>query len=242
MTRVSLFATCLVDLFFPEVGDAVVEVLRRAGVGVDFPEAQTCCGQPAFNAGFHAEAREVARKWVRDFESADAIVVPSGSCATMIRRFHPDLFAGDPALRAASEAIGERTYELSQFLVRVLQVEDFDAELRERVTVHDGCHALRELGIREEPRRLLRRVRGLELVEMAGADRCCGFGGTFAVDFGGISSAMADDKVAAIRASGASTVVSTDCSCLMHVRGRLQRLGSAVRCRHLAEVLAGGAR
>lgn len=240
--RVSLFATCLVDLFFPEVGDSVVEVLRRAGVDVEFPRDQTCCGQPAFNAGYVDEARRVATKWLRDFEGAEAVVVPSGSCATMVRRFYGQLFADDLSRHAAAEAMAGRVFEFSQFLVDIAKVEDVGAELRERVTVHDGCHALRELGIRDQPRRLLRRVRGLELVEMKGADRCCGFGGTFAIEFGGISAAMVDDKIAAIHATGATSVVSTDCSCLMHVRGRLQRIDSSVRCRHVAEVLASGAR
>jgi L-lactate dehydrogenase complex protein LldE len=237
--RVALFATCLVDQFFPEVGLATLRVLERLGVRAEFPPGQTCCGQPFFNMGHREEARSVARHTLEVFEPFDAVVLPSGSCTSMVRVFAPDLFEpGDP-LRPRMEALAAKTFELSQFLVQRLGVTSVAAAFDASVAYHDGCHCLRELRVRDEPRRLLASVAGCRMVEMEASDACCGFGGTFSVKFGDVSSAMVADKCAAIEATGASCVVSTDSSCLMQIGGALKRRGSAVRALHLAQVLAG---
>jgi len=236
--RVSLFVTCIVDQIFPKIGLAVAEVLERLGFSVDFPEAQTCCGQPAFNSGYPDEARAVARHFLDVFEASETIVVPSGSCASMISRHFPDLFRDDPPALARAESLARRVWEFSAFLTQVAGAEDVGARLDAVVTFHDGCHALRELGIQDGPRRLLARVRGLELREMQPAAECCGFGGTFSVKFAELSGAMARAKIDAIARTGADTVVSLDPSCLMQIRGALSRAGSNIRTLHLAEVLA----
>ncbi len=232
MVRVSLFVTCVVDQVFPRVGIAMAEVLERAGCEVEFREAQTCCGQPAFNSGYRKEAREVAEHFLRTFEGAENIVVPSGSCCSMISHHYAELFPGDPRIERL------RVFEFSQFLVDVLKVEDTGARFEGLVTYHDSCHALRELKIKEGPRRLLQNVRGLRLVEMDTAEECCGFGGTFSVKFPEISGGMARTKIDSIERTGASTVVSIDSSCLMQIQGALSRAGSSIRTMHLAEVLA----
>ncbi len=236
--RVSLFATCLVDQLFPSVGLAVAEVLERLGWTVEFPEGQTCCGQPAFNSGYWDEARQVARHCLQVFREAEYVVVPSGSCAAMVSRHYRELFHKEPEVLAEAEALAGRVWEFSRFLLEVARVEDVGARYDGIVTYHDGCHALRELGIREGPRRLLAHVRGLVLKEMDIAEECCGFGGTFSVKFPEISGAMARTKIASILRTGADTVVSTDSSCLMQLRGALLRAGASVRTLHLAEVLA----
>jgi L-lactate dehydrogenase complex protein LldE len=236
--RVSLFVTCLVDQLFPEVGIAMSEVLERAGCEVEFREQQTCCGQPAFNSGFATEAREVARHFLRVFEGVEHVVVPSGSCATMVRHHFSDLFEPGSAEQQAALAVTSRVYEFSEFLLTVAGVEDVGARLKAVVTYHDSCHALRELKLKQEPRRLLRNVRDLELREMDCAEECCGFGGTFSVKFGELSGSMADSKVQSILRTGADTVVSIDSSCLMQIRGALSRCGLPIRAMHLAEVLA----
>jgi L-lactate dehydrogenase complex protein LldE len=229
MPRVSLFVTCIVDQVFPRVGMAMAEVLERAGCEVDFPEAQTCCGQPAFNSGYHSEARGVARHFLKVFEGAEYIVVPSGSCTSMISHHYSDLF----------EVHHEtRVWEFSEFLVDVLHIDDVGASLERVVTYHDSCHALRELKIRETPRRLLANVRGLRLEEMDAAEECCGFGGTFSVKFPEVSGGMARTKIESIVRTGADTVVSIDSSCLMQIQGALHRAGSKIQTMHLAEVLA----
>jgi len=238
MPRVSLFVTCIVDQLFPKVGLAMADVLERLGYTVDFPEAQTCCGQPAFNSGYRGEARAVARHFLDVFESAETIVVPSGSCTSMCSHHYPELFHKDPAALARAEALSKRIYEFSTFLTDVARVEDVGARFDDVVTFHDGCHALRELGIKSAPRRLLSRVRGLELREMMPAEECCGFGGTFSVKFAELSGAMARTKIEAIERTGAKTVVSLDPSCLMQIQGALSRAGSPIRTMHLAEVLA----
>jgi L-lactate dehydrogenase complex protein LldE len=237
--RVALLATCLVDQLYPEVGLATLRVLARHGVAAEFPPAQTCCGQPLFNMGHHEQARALAQHTLSVFEAYDAVVVPSGSCAAMVKVFYPDLFAPEHPVRARLAALAARTYELSQFLVERLGVTDVGACFDGSVTYHDGCHALRELRVRAAPRLLLGSVAGCRLVEMNACDACCGFGGTFSVKFPEISSAMVGDKLAAIEASGADVVVSTDASCLMQIRGAAQRAGSRVRALHLAELLAG---
>jgi L-lactate dehydrogenase complex protein LldE len=240
--RVSLFVTCLVDQLWPSVGVAAVEVLRRAGCEVAFDPRQTCCGQPAFNSGWRDEARRVARALleVYDADPADAVVLPSGSCASMFRHFE-ELFEGDAAMQARATSLARRTHELSSFLVDVLGVTDLGARFDGRVTWHDACHGLRELGLRSQPRALLSRVAGCELVELDGHDSCCGFGGTFAVKQPELSVAMADVKLETIERSGVDAVVSGDVSCLMQLGGRLARRGSPIRTLHLAEVLAGRA-
>jgi L-lactate dehydrogenase complex protein LldE len=236
--RVSLFVTCLVDQLWPAVGVGAVEVLRRVGCSVEFDERVACCGQPAFNTGYRAEARSLAERFIETSESggSDAIVCPSGSCTAMVHHYE-DLFE-DAGWRARARAVAERTHELSAFLVNRLGVEDVGASFAGRLTWHDACHGLRELGIQSEPRRLLRHVRGAELVELPDAEACCGFGGTFAVKYPEISVAILDRKVAAIERAGVDAVVSLDASCLMQIGGRLSRLGSPVRAMHLAEVLA----
>lgn len=236
--RVSLFATCIVDQLFPEVGIAMTEVLERAGCQVGFPERQTCCGQPAFNTGFREEAKTVARYFLSVFENADFIVVPSGSCTTMITHHFEELFEKEDEALAQVERMRPRVWEFSQFLLEVLRLEDVGARLEKVVTYHDSCHALRDLGIAEGPRRLLSRVRGLELREMDVATECCGFGGTFSVKFAELSGHMARTKVESILRTGAEAVVSIDSSCLMQLRGALSRAGAPVTTMHLAEVLA----
>jgi L-lactate dehydrogenase complex protein LldE len=236
--RVSLFVTCMVDQLFPKVGLAMADVLERLGYQLDFPEEQTCCGQPAFNSGYRAEARTVARHFLDTFENSEMIVVPSGSCTSMVVHHFAELFQKDPEALARVHALEKRVFEFSTFLTQVAQVEDVGARFEDVVTFHDGCHGLRELGVKSAPRRLLSRVRGLELREMIPAEDCCGFGGTFSVKFDEVSGAMGRSKVESILRTGANTVVSLDPSCLMQIQGVLSRAGSPVRTIHLAEVLA----
>jgi L-lactate dehydrogenase complex protein LldE len=237
--KVSVFVTCLVDFLFPEVGEAMVRVLRRFGLEVEFPRAQTCCGQPAFNAGFRREARRIARHFLEVFETSPAVVCPSGSCAAMVKESYRQLFSDEPDLCARFHALAARTWELSQFLTEVLGVRDFPGELSASLTWHDSCHSLRGLGVKEGPRRLLRSIAGVELRELDDAQVCCGFGGLFSVKFAEISAAMLEDKVARVEKSGADCVVATDSSCLMHIGGGLERQGAKARAVHIAEVLAG---
>jgi len=236
--RVSLFVTCIVDQLFPKVGMAMADVLERAGCELDFPEAQTCCGQPAFNSGYRAEARQVARHFLRVFEHAEYIVVPSGSCTSMITHHFAELFHKDAAMLEAAHALEPKVWEFSKFLLEVAGMDDVGARFEDIVTYHDSCHALRELGVKDGPRRLLSKVRGLELREMDKAEECCGFGGTFSVKFADVSGGMVRTKIDSILRTGARTVVSIDSSCLMQIQGALSRLGSPVRTIHLAEVLA----
>lgn len=235
--RVSLFIPCFVDQLTPRVGLAAADVLRRLGHEVEFRETQTCCGQPSFNAGHWPVAREAALRALDVFRGAEAVVGPSASCVAMMRKFYPEVLAGHPRLAEARE-LAERTFEFGEFLVRRLGVEDVGARLEARVAYHDGCHGLRELGLREEPRRLLRAVRGLTLVDAEESETCCGFGGLFSVKFPMISTAMAQVKCDALVRSGADLVVSSDPSCLLQIGGYLTREGKAVRTLHLAEVLA----
>ena len=228
----------MVDQLFPKIGLAMVQVLEELGFTVDFPEAQTCCGQPAFNSGYRDEARDVARHFLDVFETSEVIVAPSGSCAAMVAHHFEELFQRDAAMLARAQNLARRVWEFSAFLTEVAGVDDVGARLEDVVTFHDGCHALRELGIRSGPRRLLSRVRGLELREMEPAEECCGFGGTFSVKFAELSGAMARTKVEAIVRTGANTVVSLDPSCLMQIQGAMSRAGLAIRTLHLAEVLA----
>ncbi len=228
--------TCLGDVLFPDAGLATVRLLRRLGVAVDFPAAQTCCGQPHFNSGFHNDARDLARHTIRVFDHGRPVVTPSGSCAAMVKLEYPELFHDDPTWHARAADLAARTHELSDFLVNVLKLEDVGARFEGKATYHMACH-LRGLGLISEPERLLRRVRSLEYVPLERADECCGFGGSFAVRFPGISGAMVNDKASFIEKTGASIVVATDAGCLMNIAGCLRRRGSAVRAIHLAQVL-----
>jgi len=229
--------TCLVDLLHPEVGLATVTLLERYGVAVDFPEAQTCCGQPAFNSGFEDEARSIGRTLLDAFRGTDPVVAPSGSCTAMVRSYFPRLFRGTPDEERA-EDLAARTYELSEFLVDVLGVERGEGRWTGRVTFHDSCHGLRELGLTGQPRKLLGGVEGLELVEMDRPESCCGFGGTFALRLPDLATAMADDKVGQAEATAADALIAGDTGCLMHLAGRLSRTGSSIRAVHLATLLA----
>ena len=222
------------------VGVSTLEVLRRTGCEVEFDDRQTCCGQPAFNTGYRFEARRVAKHFIELFEAskAEAIVCPSGSCTAMVHHYDA-LFADDESWRTRAHAVAARSYELSSFLVCVLGVEDVGARFKGRVTWHDACHGLRELNIRDEPRRLISHVREAEFVELESSDACCGFGGTFSVKYPEISTAIVDEKIQAIERAQVDAVVSGDASCLMQIGGRLSRVGSRVRVMHLAELLAG---
>ena len=236
-TRLTLFIPCFVDQLTPQVAVDMVTVLRRAGYEVDFPEDQTCCGQPAFNAGFWDEARPLAERFVRVFGRAEIIVCPSGSCTTMVRCFYPELLAASP-LREEAIAVGKRLFEFSEFLVDVAGVTDLGASFPHKVTYHDSCHLLRELHIQRQPRELLRRVQGLEFVDLNYGQECCGFGGMFSVKFPEISGAMGEVKANNIEASGAEFVTACDPSCLLHIDGVLRRRQSRVKAIHLASILA----
>ena len=238
MPRVSLFVTCVIDQLFPKVGIAMADVLEHAGCEVEFREDQTCCGQPAFNSGYRDEARTVARHFLKVFEGAEYIVVPSGSCTSMVSHHFSDIFQDFPTDLEAAHALEPKVYEFSSFLTDVLTVDDVGARFDGIVTYHDSCHALRELKIKDGPRRLLARVKGLELREMDIAQECCGFGGTFSVKFAEVSGGMARTKIESIQKTGASTVVSIDSSCLMQLRGAISRAGLPITTMHLAEVLA----
>lgn len=238
--RVALFVTCLIDVFFPEVAKSAVRVLRRHGVEVDVPLTQTCCGQPAYNSGYREEAREVAKQLIRAFEGSTYVVTPSGSCAAMIRCEYPRLFAGDPVWRPRAEALAAKTYEFSEFLVRVLGVEDPGVTFPARATVHASCHMTRGLGVSEEPMCLLKRVKGLELRPLPNREDCCGFGGTFAVKMADISAAMADEKIDHIEETEADVLIGSDMGCLWHLGGRLSRRGKPLRVLHVAQILDGG--
>jgi len=237
--KVSLFITCLVDQLFPQVGVSMVEVLRRLGVEVDFPEAQTCCGQPAFNSGYRAQARELAERFIKVFDESQYIVAPSGSCTSMVKVFYPDLFEDDGASRERAQKLAARTFEFSEFLINILKVEDVGAKFHGRVALHQSCHLLRELNVRTEPLKLLRAVRGIELIELERADACCGFGGLFAIKYAQISGGILQEKIDCIKRSGAEVIVASDMGCLMHIDGGLSRQRIPVRTLHLAELLAG---
>lgn len=238
--KVGLLVTCINDALYPETGKAVVSLLERLGVEVEFPPAQTCCGQPMVNTGYLAEAVPVVRTFVEAFAGYEAVVVPSGSCAGSVRHQHAMVArrSGDPGLVRAVEEVSPRTYELTEFLVDVLGVVDVGASFPHRVAYHPTCHSLRMLGVGDRPRRLLEAVRGIELVELPQAEECCGFGGTFAVKNAEVSVAMGADKARHVRETGADVLVAGDNSCLTHIGGMLSRQRSGVRVMHLAEVLA----
>ena len=236
-SRVSLFVPCFVDQLTPEVAVDTVKLLRRLGYEVDFPEDQTCCGQPAFNTGYWSETRPCAEKFLHVFRDAEFVVCPSGSCTTMVRNFYPELLASAP-FRSEAIALGQRTFELSEFLVKIAGKTDVGATFPHTVTYHASCHGLRELGLRDEPRQLLRQVRGLKLLDMLRSDECCGFGGTFATKFPDISVAMGNSKADSIAVTGAEFVTATDSSCLIHLQGILDKRNAQVRTIHLASILA----
>lgn len=240
-TKVTLFVQCLVDSMFPEVGDAMVDVFNKLNVPLEYPEAQTCCGQPAYNSGYQKEARAAAKRFIKIFEDAERIVCPSGSCVHMVRHHYPLLFTDeDTDLQMRVKEIGNRCYEFSEYLVDVLGAVNIGAAFSGKVTYHDSCHLMRGLGIYAQPRKLLHHVEGLDFVEMPESDVCCGFGGTFSVNYPEISTAMVDGKVDNIMASGADYVVGCDVSCLMNIKGRLLRRKKQVQVKHIAEILAGG--
>ena len=238
--RVALFITCLADQFFPHVGECVVKILRRLDCEVVFNPAQTCCGQPAFNTGYRDEARCVARNVLELFNDAEYVVAPSGSCTAMVRVFYPELFAEEPELLRKAQELQKRFFEFSEFIDKVLKVDDVGARFAHKVTYHDSCHLLRELGVDEAPRKLLRKVQGIDLVEMGDYKLCCGFGGTFSVKFPEVSVPMGQDKISAATGTGAEYLVAADGGCLMHLAGIIHRQGLALKTMHLAEVLAGG--
>ncbi len=237
--RVALFVTCLVDLYRPTVGFAAIRLMEDAGCLVSVPPVQTCCGQPAFNAGDRGTARDLARQVVDAFGGYDYVVAPSGSCAGMISHHYPSLFEDDPQYRAKAEALAARTHELVSFLRDVMGVARVAAQYEDAVTYHDSCSGLRELGVKAQPRALLATVEGLRLTEMADPEICCGFGGTFCVKYPDISTRMVTDKCHDIAATGAGTLLAGDLGCLLNMAGRLKREGSPVKVRHVAEVLAG---
>jgi L-lactate dehydrogenase complex protein LldE len=236
--NVTLFMQCLVDTIYPEVGEAMVHVLRKLGASLNCPTDQTCCGQPAFNSGYRGEARMAARHFIEVFENSDIVVCPSGSCVNMVRNHYPELFCNDPQWLKRAEKLTSRTYEFSEYLVDVLGIVDLGAAYSGKVTYHDSCHLLRGIGVREQPRKLLQNITGAEFIEMNKSDRCCGFGGSFAVKYSDISTAMVTEKVNNIIASGADTVVGCDMGCLMNIQGMLSRMESKIKVMHLAQLLA----
>jgi L-lactate dehydrogenase complex protein LldE len=236
---IQIFVPCFIDQLYPDVAFNMVKVLKKAGCTVHYNQNQTCCGQPAFNAGFHGEAKEVCTKFLQDFEGSDYIVAPSASCVGFVKNYYAQLFENS-AYKSQAEKTAKRIYEFSDFLVNILQQDDFGASLQGKATYHDSCAALRECHLKSEPRQLLAKVAGLELLEMNDVETCCGFGGTFAVKFEPISVAMGDQKVDHAAATGAEYLISTDMSCLMHIDGCANHKGADIKMLHLADVLASG--
>ena len=237
--NVQLFIPCFVDQLFPDTAFNMVKVLEKAGCTVSYNPSQTCCGQPAFNAGFWDEAKSVCTKFLKDFRGTDPIIAPSASCVGFVRNYYGKLFENSSLHHDVAD-VGKRIYELSEFLVNVLKIDDFGAELNGKATYHDSCAGLRECRIKGEPRALLRKVKGLELTEMNDVETCCGFGGTFAVKFEAISIGMGEQKVENALATGAQYLISTDLSCLMHLQGYIKQKGYSLQTLHLADVLANG--
>ena len=237
--NVQIFIPCFIDQLYPSVAFNMVKVLRKAGCTVEYNSNQTCCGQPAFNAGFWNESKDVCSKFIKDFSGSDFIVAPSASCTGFVRNYYSKLFE-DSSVHKEVKDLGNRLYEFSEFLIKVLAIDDFGATLEGKATYHDSCAALRECKIKEEPRRLLSKVAGLELTEMNDVETCCGFGGTFAVKFEPISIAMADQKVTNALNTNADYIISTDMSCLMHLDGYIKNKNANIQTMHLADVLASG--
>lgn len=235
---IQLFVTCLIDTLYPKTGESVVHVLERAGVQVAVPRGQTCCGQPAYNAGLRPEARQMAEHTIRLFEKAPGpVVVPSGSCASMIRHSYTELFAGDTVWLPRAQALASRTYELTEFLVDVLGVTDLGARFPGKITYHSSCHLLRELGVDRQPRQLLKAVREAELIELPHTEECCGFGGVFSVEQPEISTEMLQRKIQNLETSGAPIVVSCDAGCITNINGGLHRQGKPQTAVYIADLL-----
>ncbi|KGR75711.1 (Fe-S)-binding protein [Ureibacillus sinduriensis] len=234
--KVSLFITCLADVFYPGVGKDVVEILERNGCEVSFPEAQTCCGQPAYNSGYHKETKNVAKHMIKTFESADYVVTPSGSCGAMIHEY-VHLFENDEEWQKKAQALADKTFEFTQFLVDVLKVEDLGATFPKKVTFHTSCHMTRLLGVKEAPIKLLENVKDLEFESLPGKETCCGFGGTFSVKMVPISEQMVNEKIQHIEQTQAEVLIGADCGCLMNIGGRIERQGKPIKVMHIAQVL-----
>jgi L-lactate dehydrogenase complex protein LldE len=236
---VQLFATCLIDSFFPRIGEAIVRVLNRAGVRVEFPSTQTCCGQPAFNAGMRRDARPLAEHTIRGLEkTTGAVIIPSGSCGAMVRHGYLELFKDEPVWLERAQALAKRTFELTEYLVDVRGVTDLGACWSGRLSYHSSCHLLRSLGVDRQPRALLAEVRGAEMIVLPAVEECCGFGGVFSVEHPELSAEFLKRKVANLDATGSPTLVVADTGCLMHIQGGLKRAGKTQRVVHIAEVLA----
>lgn len=237
--RVGLFVTCLVDLFRPSVGFAAVKLLEDAGCEVHVPLAQTCCGQPAYNSGDRADTADIARQVIEAFEGFDHVVAPSGSCAGMLKKHYPGLFAEDPVWSQRANAFSEKVHELVSFLADTLGVSAVDAKFKATATYHDSCSGLRELKIKDQPRRLLESVKGLKLKEMKDSEVCCGFGGTFSIKYSDVSDAIVTEKAGNVTEAKPELLLAGDLGCLMNMAGKLNRQESSIKVRHIAEVLAG---
>jgi len=239
MDTVQLFVTCLIDTLQPQIGEAVLRVLKRSGVDVAFPQDQTCCGQPSYNAGLRSEARKTAKHTIKVFEEAPGpVVIPSGSCTAMIRYGYPELFVDDPLWLTRAKALSRRTFELTEFLVDILGKQDLGVRYPGKITYHPSCHLLRGLGIDHQPRILLKHIRGSDLVELPNKEECCGFGGIFSIKHPEISDEMLKRKINNIQTTQAETVVVCDTGCLMHINGALHRMESHQKVMHIAEILA----
>ena len=236
-TKADLFVTCIIDQLYPQVGVSVVRVLRKLGVDLAFPADQTCCGQPLYNSGYTKRARQLGQRVLKSFADSEYVVVPSGSCAAMMRVFYLDLFQDEPPMLEQARRMAPKVYEFSQVLTDVLGVEDVGSAYPGTATYHPSCHLLREMEVRDQPKRLLRAVKDLRLEDLPQEETCCGFGGTFSVKYPHISEGMLADKIANVTSTGADTLVSCDMSCLLHIEGGLSRQGSDIRVRHLAQVL-----
>ena len=237
--RVGLFVTCLADLFRPTVGFAAAKLIEDAGCELDVPMAQTCCGQPAYNSGDRSDARALAEQTIEAFEGFDYVVAPSGSCAAMLKKHYPGLFKGDARWEARAAAFSEKVHELVSFLTDVMKVETVASDFSGTVTYHDSCSGLRELGVKEQPRKLLKSISGVKIAEMKDSEVCCGFGGTFCVKYPDISNAIVEKKSQTIGATGADVLLAGDIGCLMNMAGKIRREGGKTEVRHVAEVLAG---
>jgi L-lactate dehydrogenase complex protein LldE len=234
--KVTLFATCLVDMFQSSAGKATVELLEHLGCEIDFPESQICCGQPSYNSGYVKETKEAMKRMIETFSDAEYVVSPSGSCAFMLREY-PHVFKGDPVWEPKAQELADKTFELTQFIVEVLKVEDVGATFEGKVTYHTSCHMTRLLGVKEPPMTLLRNVKGLTFTELPGKEQCCGFGGTFSVKMAQISEQMVDEKVRHVEETGAEYLIGADAGCLMNIGGRIGKQGKPIKVLHIAEVL-----
>ena len=234
--KVTLFATCIVDMFKSNVGKATVELLERLGCEIDFPESQVCCGQPSYNSGYVKETKEAMKRMIDTFNDAEYIVSPSGSCITMFHEYQ-HIFKGDPVWEPKAKKLAEKSFELTQFIVDVLKIEDVGARFEGNVTYHTSCHMTRLLGVKKAPMILLSNVKGLKFTELPGKEQCCGFGGTFAVKMAQISEQMVDEKVRHVEETGAEYLIGADAACLMNIGGRIDRVGKPIKVMHIAEVL-----